>query len=52
MSEKVNKMASKAKTLNVCALELNWKWIHDDLIEAIKNDCHNAIPNFNQHWSH
>ena len=32
MREKVNKMASKAKILNICALESNWKWIHYDLI--------------------
>ena len=31
MPEKVNKMISKAKTLNFCAWA-NWKWIHDDLI--------------------
>ena len=34
--EKVNKMASKAKTLNICALESNWKWIHDGLILSRK----------------
>ena len=27
--EKVNKIASKAKSLNICVLEPNWKWIHD-----------------------
>ena len=32
MLEKVNKMALKAKKLNIPALEPNWKWIHDDLI--------------------
>ena len=25
MQRKVNKMASKAKTLNICALDSNWK---------------------------
>ena len=50
MREKVNKTASKAKTLNVCAVEPNWKWIHDDLILSRKNDSQDAIPNFNQHW--
>ena len=30
--EKVNKMASKAKTLNICPFEPNWKWINDELI--------------------
>ena len=34
--EKVKKMASKAKTLNICALEPNWKWIHDDVILSRK----------------
>ena len=36
MGEKVNKIASKAKTLNICALDPNWKWIHDDLILSCK----------------
>ena len=53
MREKVSKMASKAKTFNICALEANWKWIDDDLISSCKkNDSHNAIPNFNQNDSH
>ena len=34
--EKVNKMASKNKTINICALEPNWKWIHGDLILSCK----------------
>ena len=38
-------MTSEAKTLNICALKPNWKWIHYDL--AVKNDSHSAIPNFN-----
>ena len=38
MPEKINKTASKAKTLNICLLEPNWKWIHDDLILSRKND--------------
>ena len=50
MREKVNKMASNVKTLNICALGPNWKWIHDDLIWSCKNDSHDAILNFNQHW--
>ena len=49
MREKVNKMASRAKTLKICALEPYWKWIHDELILSRKNDSHDAIPNFNQH---
>ena len=52
MREKVNKIASRAKTLNICALEPYWKWIHDELILSRKNDSHDAIPNFNQHWSY
>ena len=43
--EKVNKMASKAKILNICALESSWKWIHDDLIFSHKNDSCDIIPN-------
>ena len=49
---KVDKMASKAKTLNICAVDPNWKWIHDDVILRRKNDSHDATPNFNQHWSY
>ena len=49
MREKVNKKAPKAKTLNISALEPNWKWINDSLILSRKK--HDAIPNFNQHWS-
>ena len=52
MQEKVNKMASRAKTLNICALYPNWKWIHDNVILSRKNDSHDAAPNFNQHWSY
>ena len=37
LREKANKMASKAKTLNICALWSNWKWIYDDLIWSRKN---------------
>ena len=44
MQEKVNKMASKAKALNICALEFNRKLIQDDLILSRK------IVNCNQHW--
>ena len=36
MQEKVNKIASKAKTLNISTVEPNWKWIHDDLILSLK----------------
>ena len=36
MREKVNKIVSKAKTLNICTVEANWKWIHDDLILSFK----------------
>ena len=50
MRENVNETASKTKTLNICALEPNWKLIHDDLILSHKNDSHDAIPSFNQHW--
>ena len=32
MREKINKMPSKAKTLNNFILESNWKWIDEDLI--------------------
>ena len=49
MREKVNKKAPKAKTLHISALEPNWKWINDSLILSRKK--HDAIPNFNQHWS-
>ena len=52
MPEKVNKMASKVKTLNICALDPKWKWIHDDVILNRKNDSQDATPNFNQHWSY
>ena len=52
MRGKVNKMPSKARTLNICALGPKWKWIHDNLVLSRKNDCHEAIPNFNQHWSY
>ena len=50
MREKMNKLASKA--LNICALDSNWKWILDDLILSCKNDSHDAILSFNQHWSY
>ena len=36
MMEKVNKMASQDKTLNICALEPNWKSIHDEQILSRK----------------
>ena len=32
MRKKGNKMSSKVKTLNICVLHPNWKWIHDDVI--------------------
>ena len=50
MQEIRNKMASKAKTLNICALESIWKWTHGDLILSHKIDSHEAIPDLNQHW--
>ena len=50
MRENVNETALKTKTLNICALEPNWKLIHDDLILSHKNDSHDVIPSFNQHW--
>ena len=50
MRENVNETASKTKTLNIWALEPNWKLIHDDLILSHKNYSHDAIPSFNQHW--
>ena len=34
--EKVNKMASKTVTLNICALEPNYKSNHDDLVLRLK----------------
>ena len=34
--QKVNKMASKAKTLNICAVKPNWKWIHDEPVKPYK----------------
>ena len=49
MRKKVNKIVSKVKTQNICALDSNWKWIHDDVILSPKNDSHDATPNFNQH---
>ena len=52
MREKVNKMASNVKTLNICALDPNWKWIHDDVVLSRKYDSHNATPNFKHHWSY
>ena len=52
MREKVNKMASNVKTLNICALDPNLKWIHDDLILSCKDDFHDATTNLKQHWSY
>ena len=37
------------KTINICALDANWKGIHDDVILRCKNDSHDVTPNFNQH---
>ena len=51
MREKVNKMASKAKTLNICTRESNWKWIYGGLILSHEKGSHDAIPNLNQQWS-
>ena len=50
--EKVNKMASKVKTLNICEVEPNWKWIYDDVILNHKDNSCDASPKFNQHWSY
>ena len=52
MQEKVNEMASKVKILNTFVFDLNWKWLHDDVILNHKNDSQDATPNFYQHWSY
>ena len=51
MREKVNKMASKAKSLNICALEPNKNEFMMTQYQDVKNVSHGAVPNFNQHWS-